>query len=451
MKLLDRKLILRMVAAVADSLLFYIGFLFVNQIASGSRIHIIFFVITSLCGLFINFVPYNNSDKRKNALFFGSVGLAVTLVSVVISALGGFNYFTLPIGFAALMFLYYKSFSIYYAKINYVYTIRDLNVTLLLLFAINIIISITANLATIAEDVMRYTVLYLVIALYMLLSIKNLRYISKNENSNKSTFELVITILIMVLAVVMSIPEVFQAVSGPFVAGFKFLYQYIAQGIIYIMYPIAWALSYLFGKLGTANQGGRKKVGEGGDGSTKPRKLGDALENLDNPFIDFLGKALTFLVLIAICAFAIYLLYRVITRMTRTEEQEDFTEAKEFILKRDKKNNPGLFGKLAGSMKKVAGDIAFMFTADNKERLRRDYKNFIQKLHGKKVIEHYNYTAQDISKHLQNVAQNSQEALQQVTDMYEEVRYGVKYPEDSDLRSFRKNLEDILKNLQPSQ
>ncbi|MDF2533088.1 MAG: hypothetical protein K0Q65_2669, partial [Clostridia bacterium] len=40
----NKQLLLRIIAAVAESILFYIGFLFVNQIANGSRINITFFI-----------------------------------------------------------------------------------------------------------------------------------------------------------------------------------------------------------------------------------------------------------------------------------------------------------------------------------------------------------------------------------------------------------------------
>ncbi|HYE12736.1 MAG TPA: hypothetical protein VEF53_21455 [Patescibacteria group bacterium] len=50
MKLFNNKqLMFRVIAAVAESILFYIGFLFANQIVNGSNISIAFFILIALC------------------------------------------------------------------------------------------------------------------------------------------------------------------------------------------------------------------------------------------------------------------------------------------------------------------------------------------------------------------------------------------------------------------
>lgn len=100
----DKELQLRVFAAIAEAILHYICFLAVNQIAGGSYINIIFFIITALCGLFINFLPYNNFSKGRDRLIIGLTGLALAVLSIGISAVNGFNLFAMPVEFIALIF-----------------------------------------------------------------------------------------------------------------------------------------------------------------------------------------------------------------------------------------------------------------------------------------------------------------------------------------------------------
>ena len=46
---------------------------------------------------------------------------------------------------------------------------------------------------------------------------------------------------------------------------------------------------------------------------------------------------------------------------------------------------------------------------------------------------------------------NQKYALTSITDIYEEVRYGVRYPEDNELKFFKKTIIEISKNLQQMQ
>lgn len=444
----NKQLLLRMIAAVAESILFYIGFLFANQIVNGSRINIAFFIVTALCGLFINFLPYNKFDKRKHTLIFGSIGLALAAISMGISAINGFNLLALPIGFIALIFLYYRSYTSYLANVFYVYTVESFYQSIIFLFVINIAVVFWGrSFGAILEELMRYSVLYIIMALYMLSEVKNFRYVSKNENSRKTAFDIIATVFIIVITIIMSIPGVFKIVTFPFVAVFQFAYEWIAKGILLITYPIALVLNYIYNLIPEIDQEGKPKA-DFGNVLGMSDKYEGPLRNINSPLVQLIGKALAFIFMLMICSYAIYLLFKYINRLTKSEDEDDFVENKEFILRGRKKKTHGLISKVAGSMKKARESISFMLTADNRDKLRNEYKTFIQKLYNKKIIENNNYTAQDILQLILSIVPNQKDALVSITDTYEEVRYGIRCPKDNELKGFRKNILEILKSLQ---
>ncbi|MDF2591943.1 MAG: hypothetical protein K0S75_1409 [Clostridia bacterium] len=449
MKLFNNKqLLLRMVAAVAESILFYIGFLLVNQIVDGSRINIAFFIVTALCGLFVNFLPYNSFDKRKHAIVFGSIGLALAVISVGISSIKGFNLLAMPIGFIALIFLYYRSYTSYLANVYYVYTAGNFYQSIIILFVVNAVVAVwSRNGGVISEELMRYSVLYIVIALYMLSEVKNFRYVSKNENSRKTTFDMIATGFMIIATVIMSMPGVFKTLVSPFAASFQFIYGWIVKGILFITYPVAVFINYILSLLPEIEQEGRPKA-DFDNLLGMPDKYEESLQNLNSPLVQLIGKALAFIFMLIICAYAIYLLFRFIDRFTRAEEEEDFVEDKEFVLRSKKKKDSGRISKLANSIKKAADNISFRFTADNTEKLRHEYKAFIQRLYSKKIIENNNDTAQDILERMLSIIPNQKDALISITDTYEDVRYGVRLPKDNELKSFRKNIAEVSKSLQ---
>lgn len=165
--------------------------LFANKIVSGSRISIVFFIITALCGLFINFLPYNSYDKRTHSLIFGFIGLALAVLSIGISSINGFNLFALPIGFIALIFLYYRSYTSYLANVRYVYAVESFYQSVSFLFIINTaVVFWSRSFGAISDELMRYSVLYIIMALYMLSEVKSFRYVNRNENSRKAAFDM---------------------------------------------------------------------------------------------------------------------------------------------------------------------------------------------------------------------------------------------------------------------
>lgn len=449
MKLFNNKqMLLRIIAAAAEAILFYIGYLLLTQLLPCSRINIIFFIITAIAGLYINTLPYNNANKRQSTYLFGFVGLALAITAVAVSSTHDFYLATLPAGFITLLALYYRSYTNYLAGILYVYTIGSFYQNVTALFVVNFVVTFYPGLfGLVASEVMRFSIFYIMIALYMLSKVKSFRYVNKSENQRRNLFETAATGLMIVTTVIMSIPSVFKAVTHPFIVVFQFVYGWVGKLVLLITYPIAALMGYLFNLIVLPDKKGRPKASfEELLGMSE--KYGEKSKIADNQFLQIIGKTLTFVLLLAVCVYAVYLLFRVIDRYTRSEEEEDFIEDKEFVLGKNKNKAPGVMSRLGGSLKKAAGNLAFMLTANNADKLRNEYKNFIQKLHSKEIIEHYNYTAQDILELLFQKVSEQQPSIADVTAMYEDVRYGVKYPEDIELKMFRKNLAEISKAIQ---
>jgi hypothetical protein len=251
----------------------------------------------------------------------------------------------------------------------------------------------------------------------------------------------------LIITVVMSIPSVFKIAIFPFIIVFKFIYGWIVKAILLITYPIARLLNYIYDLILLPEQEGQIKP-DYNNILGMPDKYEEALRNTNSPLVQLIGKALAFILMLAICAYVIFLLFKFINRLTRSEEEQDFVEEKEFILKSSKQRKPGVIDKLTGAMRKAAGGISFMLTADNRDKLRNEYKSFIQKLYNKKIISGYNYTTQEVLSLMLTKIPNQENELVSVTGIYEEVRYGTRYPEDSELKSFRRNIAEITKNIQ---
>jgi hypothetical protein len=287
-------------------------------------------------------------------------------------------------------------------------------------------------------------------AVYMLSELKNFRYVSKNENAKRTAFDTAAPIFMIGITVVMSIPSVFKAVVFPFVFVFRLIYAWIVKGILLLTYPLAWLMNYIYKLIELPNQKGQPKP-DFKNILGMPEQYKEALTNTNSPFIQLIGKILTFMLMLSLCAYAVYLLFKFIDRLTRSEEEQDFEEEKEFILKSGRQKKLGAIGKLTGAMRKAAESISFMLTADNRDKLRNEYKNFIQKLYNKKMISKEHFTAQEVLQIMLSKAPNQEKELVSITGIYEEVRYGTKYPEDSELKIFKRNIIEVTKNIQQMQ
>jgi len=456
MKQFNRKeLLLRIVASSADAIIFYVGYIFVNQPISNSRINILFFVAVSLCGLLVNLLPYNSSDKHKQSMMYSIIGLVLAIVVTGISAINNFNILSLPIGFAALILIYFRSNTNYISNILYIFSIGDFKRNIGLLFIINIFSAYLAKTYFgVSDELMRYTVLYVIAGLYMLTQIKNFRYVSKSENNKKSSFDIIATVSIIVLTVIMSISKVFAVVTKPFVAIFELVYGLITKLVILISYPFSMALNAIYDMIHLPGESKLNELMSNGSLSKMNKKNSGLIENYDPTtalIVQMIIKALAFLVLMAICAYLVYVLFKFINRFNRSKSIEDFEEDKEFVHGSKKPKRPGFIKRLSDTVKKTAGDIAFILTADNADKLRNEYKDFIKKLHNKKLIEHYNYTPLEIFDIAMQKVPNQKSVLESITNMYEEVRYGVKYPQDNELKAFRRGVAEIEKVIPKSE
>lgn len=443
-----RELLLRIVASSAEAVLFYIGYMFINQIFGGSKINILFFVIVALCGLLVNLLPYNSSDKRKQSMLYSIVGLVLASTVTAIAAITDFDVFMLPIDLAVLVWLYYRANTSYLANVLYIYTIGNFNKSIGLLFFINAAAAyFTGIYAPVLSALMRYSVLYIVMGLYALIEVKNFKYVSRSENNKKSSFDIWTTVFMLALTVIMSISNVFAVVIKPFTIVFGAVYGIVTKLLILVTIPFGMGLNALFNLFHLPDREGAEGLFGNTNPSVKPpdRTLVEDMDPNMLNLLEIIGKILAFLFLLAVCVFLIYMLFRFIDRQSRSKLNEDFEEDKEFVGRNKNSKGPGFIRRLGDTIKKAAGDIAFMLTANNADKLRDEYKNFIKKLHSKKIIEHYNYTALDILDITVCKVPSQKEALESITSMYEEVRYGVKYPQDSELKTFRKNLAEASK------
>lgn len=440
----DKQLLIRVIVAAADAVLFYIGYLFLSRIFDSGRINIVFFILTAELGLLMNLLPYNNENKRKSMRIISSIGLAWAVVIVTITSLLHFDFVAIPMILILLVFLYYKSYRNYVFHVLYIYTLKDFYRNAFILVVLNIAVTFLPGFfGPVASEIMTFSVLYIIIVLYLMTQLKNFRCLNKNENKRKTAFEAVVTMIMIGVMVVMSIPGVLRSITHPFVAFFQFIYERLAAGILFVVDSCASFLVRTFNLTPDTGVLLMNSASQMMGDSTEKYRLEDYRS--DSQVVQMFGKVLAFVLLLAICAYVIYLLYRFIDRITRSEIEEDFIEDTEFVLVKSKDKGPGLLNKLGNSLKKTVGNLSSLIRANNADKLRNEYKAFVRKLHGKKLIVHYNYTAQHIYKLMLSKAPDQEEALENITAMYEEVRYGVRYPEDTELKAFKKNLAEISK------
>jgi|GEM_PF-5268431 len=448
----DRQFMVRAFAVVAEAILFYAFYLFFNRFVEGAKINLAFFIIIALCGLFLNNMPYNDSDKHKHRIVFGSTGIVLAVAAIVITALTtGMNLFGIPVGFIALVLLYSRSYILYLVNISYVYTAGNFYRNMLLLFVVNGAVAFwTRNYASIAGELTRLTILYIIFGLYNLSEVKNYRYANKEESIKRTAFDITATSLMMVFSVVMSIPTVFNIVLHPFAVVFTVIYNWVMKGALIIIYNIGKVFEYVFTAIGNLKFRTHRiepieEVGE------MAKQNMDNFFYLDTPAAKLIGKILALVIMLLICACVAYLLYRLFDKIRNQDKEEDFSEEREFIFLSRKQKGPGIVNKVTNTMKKAAEGISFMLTADNKDKLRSEYKGFVQKLYNKKIITEHNNTAQEILQLMLSKAPEQMKPLAEITGLYEAVRYGTKYPEDSELKSFRQNITQVSRYLQQMQ
>lgn len=443
----DRQILFRIAAGTAESILFYIGLLFTYQITGISKVNIVFFIIAGLYGLFVKTLPHNNFDKRKENFILGLAGLAIAVIAIGVSSIRSYNNLTLVIAFILLVFLCYRSYTRYFYDIT-----SQVNVSegfyngIGFLFLVNAAAFLGSNFVAVPQELARYSMLYIIIVLYVLLGAKKIRYADKNQNIRGETFDTAVTSLIIIVAVIISIPQVFNIIALPFVAAFKFIDICVVKLMTIISYPFSLLMIYFLGLARPGVKLGILKISYGN------AQRNNTSEYIPSPLVTICGHAFAGVVILAISILFLYFLINYfINKIESNKGNDDFTEYKEFILKKRKGKYPKILDKLTGSIRQSVRNISFMLAASNEDKLRYEYKTFIQKLYSKNIIEDYNHTAQDIFLLMLSIMPEQRNELNNITGMYEEVRYGEKHPQTAELKEFKKNLTEVLKNVQQLQ
>jgi hypothetical protein len=210
--------------------------------------------------------------------------------------------------------------------------------------------------------------------------------------------------------------------------------------------PIVYILNILVGRLKLLAQKAFKTLTGATENLEKltPEDYEEFVEG-SSPVFDYLMKFISTAVMIMAILLILYFLYIYIDKAIRKRTKDTFEEDREFVVDVKLGSLSKLMSKTINKVADVYKKTTFNITADNKEKLRHEYKIFLQKLYTKKHIENENITAWEVYEVLNLRNKMIHEKLEYITNIYEEVRYGGKLPDVDELKAFRVGIKEVLK------
>ncbi len=437
-----KQLIIRLTAATLVALMLYIGYLVAFCRAEYQYFSLIYPICFMLICFAVNLIEVKGMEEQTRSKIIISIGVAFALAATIFSR--GFNgvvSFMLVLLFYVM--LWYKATENFYELFEVIYTVSQFKRNLLTLLLINIYAAYFSYAPKTIESIKTYSILYIVVAVFMLFVMRNTKF-AKAAQQKQSMIESILAIAFVLATFIMSIPSVYRPVLAAIASG----YSLIEAGVQKVFEVIAIPFVYFFNWLFSLVKPGRGRVLEKVlDVLVKGREeyLEDVQEIPEyNPQIVRLVYKIIMAAL-ALCALAviIYFAYISIDRFVRKKRRIGFSEDKEFVVDLKETGIGRLFANAAGKLAGLYKKAAFSLTASNREKLRHEYKLFLKKAYEKSVIKGENVTSHEVYEQIIIRYPSSLSLMELITQLYEEVRYGTKNPENGELANFRLNISQV--------
>ncbi|SHE35921.1 hypothetical protein SAMN02745195_00271 [Thermoanaerobacter uzonensis DSM 18761] len=438
MKLWDREKFVRTFLTVLDGMMVFLIYTLLNGLFIREKG--ISFGIILLASLISG--VFNIAEIEMNEKSYKQLNLTIgVVISVLLSTIISENYYQLVALFIVFLYIWSRGVKNRGVFVNYMLNVEQFYKQLIGLFVINI-----ANYFMPPEDILiipKYSIIYILLSIFVLLEVKNLRFSDNRSNKRVSTFEWVAVSLIILTVILLSSPAVREFV-------YHYLYESIVKifvyGASYLAYGLFLMLSKLFSLLPIDKEFFKKAMDKALRQYNNKENIFEEQIPQDYAWLAHLINGIaTLLAVVIIIALIVYII-KAITRLQKEKHERDFTEEKEIDIKI---GDLQIYKRLKGISQKIAENVQerVKIYRDSRERVRYYYKRFLKRLYENKILVKGNYSSEDVYKKVVEVFPFVHSAIDEITALYEKVRYGNYYPQYEEVKEFEIKLREITKNL----
>ncbi|MFZ5351320.1 MAG: DUF4129 domain-containing protein [Bacillota bacterium] len=446
-KLDFREALLRVTALVIEVLIIYTVYItLASRLPEYGHFSLVIPVVFSILGFGVNYISFKGMKKEHRSLLIVAGGVALSIVSSLI--LQGIS--NLVASLLVLLFfilLWNRAIKYFYEEYEFIYSVDQFYKSAAVLIVLNLYTNYTISAVVFAPIIRAYTVLYIAAAIILMFEMRSVKYLRHMERKHPLS-EILFTILILAATFVMSSPKFIAAVYLAIKAVLKPVTDIVIKVAVIIATPIAYVFEWIIRRLKPMLASAAEKMGltEEGIAEREAKELADVITYDSEMFQRILKVASTVILLIMLVVIT-YLIYKYIDRYVRSKKSDGYTEDKEFVLDLKGSGISALINNFKGTISDLYKRAAFNLTADNREKLRHEYKCFLLKLYSKNIIGEENHTAWEVLEIISKGYPGSNTYMEHITQSYEEVRYGTKQPGNSELKRFRADIDEVYRIL----
>lgn len=434
------ELALRIVSSTSRGILLYLVLSLVNFWFSIRAISLIFTVVISLISFISAIILKNTNIKDStNQILYISIG---ALMSISIVAIFNVDRSIPALFINALEYslIWISTMKSVNCEVSGLYHRELFYRNLAIIFVINIIYYTIGDFKEYSTDINQAGIMLIVLSLLLLIGIRNASTMKNDDNPRKLAQEagkiVAILLFIFIFSSTWLQTNLLSLVS--FIAGLVF------QGIFFLSRPVLYALAFVAEKLKSiVTEGGSSDSGFSGNDKTQL----DALNEFDYSSLQQLGSIISIIIVVLAITLIIYFSYKYFMKSKSKENECDYSESREFIIKTKEYKSNGRFSALKKRMNNILDDIKLGIGTDYDLKIRNEYKKFLIVLLNRKIVKD-NATASDIFQQLGNIVSNDKDGLEALTCIYEKIRYGGKGSDKEEYENFQKSMKAVMKVLQ---
>lgn len=272
-----------------------------------------------------------------------------------------------------------------------------------------------------------YILVYLISSVFLLRSLRYIKYHCYDKKARKSS--IIVLSISLIISTAFSMEFVRDTILGILKKGYLSIVDKLAEFILWIFYPIIYGIEklvlFLQGKMAKVNQS--KQIVDANDLKLRTKNItGKSIIEI------VLGSKIFMTIInIVIVLAALYILFRVIKKVgEKSREREYYIEEREFIIEDGKSN----------VLKRLSQIIK---PKNNVDKMRQNYIRFLKLCREKGIIIQNSHTTMDINKNAESIFDRS--VLSYIRNVYIDARYGNRNLDDKTLKQFIKSINDIKK------
>ena len=431
MSILNRDIITRVLLTLMDGILAFLIYTEINGILIGDKnIYIETIIFISLISAI-----FNNIEVRFNLKLSKRVNIITgILFSGVLSFFNSQNIYQNVVVFILLIFIWARGIRNSRIYINDMFNMKEFSKFIFLIFILNLFSYFMPHIYFVL--ISKYSIIYIFLGILLLLEIKNLKYSSNSKNL--FAFEVLFTVIIVLIILLFS-SETFRY----FV--FIYIYENIGKIFIFITSYIAFGLFLILSKLFSLLPMDSEYLKKAFEEALKQNENNqNKFEHIPQQYsglthlINFIAASIAISLIILI---VIYMIKSLI-KLQKDKVEKDFVEEKEISFGI---SHLGAYEKFKKSGYNIINNIREYIKTytDPREQIRYQYKRFLKYLYLKKILTISNYSSRDVYSKLVEFTNIDPFLIEEITQIYEKVRYGKYMPESYEVDKFKNYIEKV--------